>query len=45
MTKEMSADKRADVLTDALLYYGEKLRKKFGNLKFMQLKFYSEWFS
>ncbi|KAK3731623.1 hypothetical protein QZH41_015887, partial [Actinostola sp. cb2023] len=30
MTKEMAADKRTDVLTDALLYYGGKLRRKFG---------------
>ena len=30
ITKEMSVDKRTDVLTDAALYYGERLFYRFG---------------
>ena len=30
MTKEMSVDKRTDVLTDAAVHYGEHLFKRFG---------------
>lgn len=33
ITKEMSVDKRTDVLTDASLHYGEHLLHRFGKNK------------
>lgn len=33
VTKEMSVDKRVDVLTDAAIYYGENLVAKYGILQ------------
>ena len=31
ITKEMTPEGRQDLLTDGLLYYGEKMKDKFGN--------------